>query len=177
MTNNNSLQRQVTQIGDIRFEERKNAFLSKPASTLKRQIPINTNRLSFSPKKSEFLNKRRKIEISNSPLEAYHDFMTLDQAGPATIAYDNAHALFAIKNVRLDKASPSTNIQLFKNDCVVSLYDVYRDLDGYRLVYECMDVSLEQVLGTPRGQLASFEIAAICKEVSHPFLHVALNDI
>lgn len=168
MNNNKPLQRQVTQIGDIRFEERKDAFLSNPSSssTLKRQIPINTNRLSFSPKGIESLNKKRKIEIRGSSLKAYHDFMTLDQAGPATIAYDNAHALFAIKSMKTE-ASQSTSVQLFRNDCVVNLYDVFRDRDEYRLVYECMDVSLEQVLGTPRGQLASFEIAAICKEVSN----------
>lgn len=95
--------------------------------------------------------------------------MSLDQGGPAIIAYNNAHALFAIKQLKTDEETKSVKFHRFNSNHVVSLHDVFIDNDKneYNLVYEYMDVSLEQVLGTPRGRLAAFEIAAICREVCY----------
>ena len=92
--------------------------------------------------------------------------MILNQTEFATIAYDNSHMLFAIKSMK-SEVSQSTNVQLFRNDCVMSLYDVFCDRDEHRLMYKCMNVFLKQVLGTPKEQFASFEIAAICKEMNN----------
>jgi len=109
------LQRQLTQIRDIRFDgdtSKEGLDASAPVSDhtagrLKRRyladlaptrgLPINTDLSTFDKsRKIEHVPKKPKHGMRDEPLQKYHEYMSFEQAGPATIAYDDAHNLYAI---------------------------------------------------------------------------------
>lgn len=181
-----NIQRQGTQIGDIRFDDPK-LTEPKPAIEFKdlpplfrklkrhaladdsptRNIPINTNRLSFvSTKAPESSFKKAKVTHTVDPQTLYHEFMTLDQAGSAIMAFDSKSELFAIKKYKRDSSFHVHSVRpKAKSDCMVSIIEAYTTAVEVCIVYEHMDVVLRHILATPRGQLVPHEIAAVCREV------------
>ena len=168
-----AVQRHATQIGNIRFD---NGADSGEASTkrggvLERRIPVkhtpslNPTQPLLNARDAIHVIKTRKIEVRDSPQRSYHEFMSFDQAGPATIAYDDLHNLYAIKKHKCDPDRGRRKAQLFEHSSLVGIQDMFWRSDEIHVVYECMDVSLQHVLATPRGHLASSEIAVICKQV------------
>lgn len=80
--------------------------------------------------------------------------MLLDQAGSATIAYDSHYRLYAIKKVPKN-VGHTTKVQLFNDvPAVVGIHEIFNRGDESLIVYECMEVSLRNVLATPRGSLS-----------------------
>jgi hypothetical protein len=181
-----SVQRQGTQIGDIRFDdpksiELKSAVEHKDSPLLSRRlkrhaladdsptrnIPINTNRLSFvSTKPPESSFKKAKVTHNVEPQTLYHEFMALDQAGSAIMAFDGKSELFVIKKYKRDSSFHVQSVRSkAKSDCMVSIIEAYTTAVDICIVYEYMDVVLRHILATPRGQLVPHEIAAVCREV------------
>ena len=79
-----------------------------------------------------------------------------DQAGPATIAYDGAYDFYAVKKVKLHPGMEKSKVKTFDNvSSLISGQDVYQKDEGTKIAYECMDVSLQHILVTPRGHLTS----------------------
>ena len=180
--------RRLTQIGDIYFERAQDKEVHSPTQAAVpeqlttnskrhrlaeaspvRGLPVNVGPSFFRRTRTiEHIPKRARQGLGDKPQHSYHEFMSLDQAGSGTMAYDNEYNLYAIKKSMVPASSEidTRKIQAFQgSECVVCLLDVYRSLDEVHLVYECMDASLRQVLATPRGQLSPCEIAVICREV------------
>lgn len=189
--NDKLLQRRVTQINDIRFDEIPSSDASNrdhrfiiPALTSKRQyltnhfstrrLPVNPSRLSFAPKKRpEHPTKRLKPTHDEPYQPCYHEFMSLNQAKIATIAYDENHNLLTIKKRQSKSSDWIKELKsLTTSDCVITLLDAFQQKKNVHLVYELMNISLRHILATSRDQLEAHEIAAICREIStNPILH------
>ena len=188
MSGSDRSERRLTQIGDIYFEGAQVKEVQSPpqvalpeqlSATSKRhrlaeaspvrRLPVNVGPSFFGRTRTiEHIPKRAKQGLGDKPQHNYHEFMSLDQAGSATIAYDSEYNLYAIKKRKAPTSSEidTQKIQAFQgSDGVVCLLDAYRSRDEVHMVYECMDASLRQVLATPRGQLSPCEIAVICREV------------
>ncbi|KAI4219487.1 MAG: hypothetical protein L6R36_008293 [Xanthoria steineri] len=166
-----SVTRRVTQIGgnpgvggirSLQTQKKRQLALDSPT----RNVPISTDRLSFETRRSNDQETSKRAKFNEAKIVSYrkfHTFMELDQAGPAKIARDEKHILVALKAID----SVSESLRVFEADNIVSLRDIFKTGAQTYLVYEFMCVSLRQIQGTPRGlQIRSFEIAAICKEVS-----------
>ena len=140
-----------------------------PKVLQKRLLPANPNQLSFEPKAAvEPASKRVKASTEHRPLAVYHKFMTLDQAGLATIASDSTRmcSLVAIKYSRVKSNDAVPPIRGLPAQNIVNLIDMFREADGkIYMVYELMDVSLRVVNSIAHGYWNSHEIATICKEV------------
>jgi hypothetical protein len=116
---------------------------------------------------SKKLRTERRTWTSN-PL-TYHEFMKLDQAGPAVMGCDNTREcnLVAIKRLKGVSKASKPRIQPFTSNQVVELKDMFFDNDDLVIVYEQMEISLRAVTGIQPGPFQDFQIAAICKEVKH----------
>jgi hypothetical protein len=97
---------------------------------------------------------------------SYHAFMTIEQAGNAVIAHEQAFPgrLVAMKRVRPENGTPSCLVQPYKSDRVVGMVDTYVDGPEIVFVYEAMDISLRQLISV--CPLHIVKLAAIFKEVS-----------
>lgn len=98
----------------------------------------------------------------------YHGFMLLDQAGDAHIARDNSKKphFVAVKRLRAVNQRVKHRIRPFTSDNVVEILDLYFDKDDILIIYEQMDVSLRAITSLQGGPFKSFQIAAVCREVS-----------
>ena len=164
------LQRRANQISNIRFEkgvDSGEAALKRKAHVLERKIPINPNQtlLAVTTEADQYHIEIGQKEINTSPERNYHKFMSFDQAGPATIAYDSSHNLYAIKKYKHDLDKGKYTARPFKKNSLVSIKDLFWRGGEIYIVYECMDISLQHILATPRGYLAAAEIAVIYKQV------------
>jgi len=177
------VQRRGTQIGDIRFDDphkTDSPSLTAHRGLLKRHvladasptrnIPISKERLSFvATRSSEPSLKKAKREKPVESQTLYHEFMSLDQAGFAIMAFDSTSELFAIKKYKRIASDQVKNIlstQFSGSVNVVAVIEAFQTTTEIHIVYERMDVSLRHILATPRGQLVSHEIGAVCREVS-----------
>jgi len=179
------MQKRITQIGDIkslqlpRKVERESAarigpvLASRlPQTSKKRALEVEerlkpslTRRPPVDPTESGWKSVKRRV--GSEPKTLYHEWMILDQAGPAIIGCDNTRAgnMVAIKRVKRPEQYSGRYMQPFVSDHVVNVKDMYCEDNEITIIYEQMDVSLRQITGTLSGQLKAFEIAAICKEV------------
>lgn len=187
-----NMEKRITQIGDIkslqlpRKIERENAarigpkdvpvpvLASRlPQTSKKRALGVEEERLKpfltrpspVDPTESSWKSVKRRV--GSEPKILYHEWMTLDQAGPAIIGCDNTRAgnMVAIKRVERPEEYSGRCMPPFVSDYVVDVKDMYCEDNEITIIYEQMDVSLRQITGTLSGQLKAFEIAAICKEV------------
>ncbi len=164
------VQRRATQIGKISFDNGADSGEAhrKRRGVLDRRIPVKpTQPLSTATRNANHVTETRRVKIRDSPQRSYHEFMSFDQAGPATIAYDDLHNIYAIKKLKCDPDKRRREAQLFEHSSLVAIKDIFWRSDEIHVVHECMDVSLQHVLATPMGHLASSEIAVICKQVRY----------
>ena len=149
----------------------------KPPETylLKKITPEDQSRTpskSRSPKKnstSKFINEDVEQPVENILKGPFDEFMALDLAGPAMIGSENSKDpdLVAIKRVKKSNESRINRVTPLTNDHLVQIKDMFEDGDDVVIVSETMDVTLRQLTGILPGPLKAFQIAAICKEVSH----------
>lgn len=106
--------------------------------------------------------------IHSKTQRSYHEFMALDQAGPAVIARENVEdgSFVAIKRVKRVDPKPAYHIPDSKSDHLVNIKEIFLEDNDIVIVYEQMDVSLRHIMAVNGGPLQAFEIAAICKKVS-----------
>ncbi|KAL9132040.1 MAG: hypothetical protein Q9217_000168 [Psora testacea] len=124
---------------------------------------------SASRSKSDTAKHHNFMQVTRSKTRtSYHEFMPLDQAGPAVIARDNMNdrAFLAIKRVKRVNLEPVYCVPDFTSDHLVNIKDMFLEGDDeIVIVYEQMDVSLRHIIAVTGGPLQAFEIAAICKEL------------
>lgn len=130
--------------------------------------PLSTADLADDDLNEDPLCERKRAHRIDTPSRRnYHEFMVLDQAGPARMAYehDKEDELVAIKRIKHVNTS-STKLEIpFTSDSVVSIRDMYLDDEYLMVIYEPMDISLRQATSILQGPLKHFHIAAICKRV------------
>ena len=139
-----------------------------PNTLQKRPLPANSNE----PKREvESPAKKRELLSEEKQRIAYHEFMTLDQAGPAIIGSTNTKdcALVAIKCSKVKCKGPLLGIIGLPSSHIVNLLDMFRKDEEIYMVYEQMDVSLRLINYIPHGAWNAYEIAAICKEVRQSY--------
>ena len=98
--------------------------------------------------------------------KSHHTLMSLDQAGPSIIGYDDTIPpnLVAIKRVKRPNNITITRLPCYSSNQLVSILDAYLDNNEIVFVYEAMDISVRQMAGV--SSLQAFQLAAICKQVS-----------
>lgn len=97
----------------------------------------------------------------------YQEFMKLDQAGPANIAFDNTRRPVAIKRLQVTNLGSVPEIPNFTSDHVVNIKQSYMDRGDMVIIYEQMDISLRDMTGVlTKKPLQDTHIAVICKDVS-----------
>lgn len=137
---------------------------SKQQHVATSSVPATDNE-SAMPKKPS--NEKSIKYLSEAGVNPYYPFMSLDQAGPAVIARDNADRSFvAIKRVKKTGEKNKLRIPDFVSDHVVAIKDIFLEKEEVVIIYEQMDVSLKHIVAVTGGPLQAFEVATICKEVS-----------
>jgi hypothetical protein len=114
--------------------------------------------------------RRTEQQIKTAPQVTYHEFMVLDQAGPAVIGFDDTRErnLVAIKRLNgIDKSS-MYRLRPFTSNHMVNVREAYIDHDNLVIVYEQMDISLRHITGLLLSPFEPFQIAAIYNKVSQP---------
>lgn len=166
LPDNPTMERRITQLrGDS-----VNGFLGTPSRfPLKRPIPANPNSLSFVERDQTVRSEKRvKLPQREERRVIYHEFLKLDQAGPAVICSGNTSDC-SIVAIKRSKVKAQNNTFKIPSVCsnVVELIEVFDKDGGTHMVYEQMDVSLRLINSIPRLQWNEHEIAAVCKEVSY----------
>ena len=127
--------------------------------------PVSTNEEIDVPSSDEEQPLGKKIK---RPLNAYQQFMRLDQGGIATIAWyrgkEQRYVPVAMKKIQLRKEL-LTEFRLYSSKHMVELLDTLVTKHSLYLIYEYMDVSLRHISSIPGKPLEHSEIGAICREV------------
>lgn len=91
----------------------------------------------------------------------------MDQAGPVTQACSKTRdaKLVAVKELHGFKMSDFKSLVKPANEHTVNLQSAFFHDSIIYLVYENMEVCLNQILLTPRGKLPYQEVATICRSV------------
>ena len=132
------------------------------------QVP---SKRTFAPKRAFPIKPSASPVIGKEQAEerhvTYHEFLKLDQAGPAVICSENTKDC-AIVAVKRSKVNVKNNNLKVPNIChnVVDLIEVFDRDGGLYMVYEQMDVSLRLINSIPKLRWNEHEIAAVCREVS-----------
>ncbi|KAL2048941.1 hypothetical protein ABVK25_010794 [Lepraria finkii] len=151
-------------------------FLQKSQRVRPPTLPLKAN-----PKSQQFSTgsrfpPRQKTSASpqgftcqrGNPWQAYYAILKEDQdGGEFTIAHKKEvqHPVVAIKRESYTDNSQIKRLTRCSHENIVSLYRAYFEEGSVYLIYECVDVSLAEIQSTPRGKLASYQIAAVCQEV------------
>ena len=99
----------------------------------------------------------------------YHKFMNLNQTESVIMKYDNIRNcnLVIIKRLKDMNKSLTCKIWLFTSNHVINIRDVYFDNDDIIIFYEEMNITLQNFISILQNFFTSFQIAAICKKISH----------
>jgi p21-activated kinase 1 len=144
------------------------------------RLPVSVKRTADdSPEKSK---RRSNFTRECSPWDKYQSLQQACTKGKTCLAYEKASpsTIVAIKECSEDR---STLSHLFKTSHtnLVNLLSLFVDAESVWLVYEKMDVTLDQLLSTVK--LKEPQIAFLCKEILqglayiHEELHVHHGDV
>ena len=114
------------------------------------------------------VSKRRiKKSIEFSHYESYDEFMALDQTRSVMIKSDNVNelSLITIKQIRKADKKPVKQISPFSSDYLVKIRNMHNNSDEVIIIYETMNVTLQQLTDILQDLLKVFQITAICKKV------------
>lgn len=158
-------------VNSVRKEGTENTLSVKPSRfPVKRPFPANPNSLSFVARDQTVRSvKSIKLPQGGERRITYHEFLKLDQAGPAVICSGNTQdcSIVAIKRSKVKVRDNTVKVPSICSN-VVDLIEIFeKDGDTY-MVYEQMDVSLRLINSIPKFQWNEHEIAAVCREVSYP---------
>lgn len=118
----------------------------------------------------ETLPKQRASRKNGFLLQlSYHEFMKLDQAGPAVMGCDNTRErkIVAVKRLKGVYKAVKHMMVPFTTDQVVNVLKMFFDNNDLVVIYEHMHISLRPVTSILQGSLKDFQIAGICREVKH----------
>lgn len=160
-------------------EKRLTTFPGNPVSSKRRHIDSQSKLLELhTPLLSQIYSPPPALPFkinpqSNSachhasPWKEYYIILKESQAGEVTIAYrqEPGHQIVAIRELKPAPDDALKNLRPISHTNVVAFQCAYLYDNVLYFVYEYMDVSLAEIQSTPCGKFASFQIAAICKDV------------
>jgi serine/threonine protein kinase len=113
------------------------------------------------------LDQRLNFLQNNSPWHTYTKVLAMDQAGPVIQASSKTKEakVVAVKELHGFTMSDFKSLVKPTNEHIVNLQSAFFHESTIYLVYENMEVCLNQVLLTPRGKLPYQEVATICRSV------------
>lgn len=152
---------------DVQIEHPGDNLYGRAPKLQKRLLPANPSSLSFATKEpGENSAKRPKQGPERNGNVTYHEFMTFDQGGSATIASDNKKlcSIVAIQKSKVRAINPKIRPPSIRGN-IVKLIDVFERDGDTIMVYKQMDVSLRSINSIPGLEWSVHEIAAVCKEV------------
>jgi len=85
------------------------------------------------------------------------------------------HPIVIVKQQRCTNSSSIKGLAPCSHENTVSLQEIFCDEDVVFSIYECMDVSLADIQSARYGNLASYQIAAVRREVWHLGIGVESN--
>ena len=114
-----------------------------------------------------------------TPWQKYHAIIRDDQAGEVTVAHGQKpkHPIIAVKEQKCRDGDAIKRLCSCSHENIISLYEAYHEGEAVFFIYECMDVSLAEIQSTSHGNLLSFQIAAVCREVCQYLVDVPLPGI
>ncbi|KAL9077891.1 MAG: hypothetical protein Q9157_003190 [Trypethelium eluteriae] len=144
--------------------------LTKPAPERKTipRIPVfvrpSSNNFPSNP--SAIRQSGHLKTTQGSPWDAYRQLLCEDQAGPATFAClkNPSFAVSVVKEHR-HSLSGALSLRSVSHPNIVEIVEAFLKEDTIYLVYGVMTVSLREIKASPIGDLAEYELAAVCKEV------------
>ena len=113
------------------------------------------------------LDQKLNFLQNNSPWHTYIRVHSMNQAGAVTQACSKTKdtKLVAVKELHGFKMSDFKSLVKPANEHTVNLQSAFFHDSIIYLVYENMEVCLNQILLTPRGKLPYQEVATICRSV------------
>jgi Protein kinase domain len=174
--------------GRCRSPERQPAKLKRHAdgTTLPPRLPFPVNPYSNHWDSSRPVKRQStNFCVDGSPWREYFPILPEEQAGPVTVAHKicKDFTVHAIKERRLDTLNQPSALFKITHPQLVHLRAAYTKHPLLYLVYESMEVSLEDIESCPHGPLKEFEIATICREVIlglqyiHTELHISYGKL
>ena len=147
---------------------RLSSFHSRPQPPALIKLKVNPDSQQYSARTRYQRSSKGLHWKDGSPWSDYYAVMKEDQAGEVTIAYKNAihHQIVVIREYRHNSNNEAKKLSNCGHSNIVDLKEVFRTQDVLFFVYEWIDVSIAEVQSAPYGKFASYQIAAICKEVS-----------
>ena len=142
--------------------------------TLEDQFRLSSSTSTFYSKDGEstFKVSKRRIEklIEFSHHKLYDEFMTLNQTELIMIESElsdnvNELSLITIKQIRKADKKPVKQISPFSSDYLVKIRNMHNNSDEVIIIYETMNVTLQQLTDILQDLLKVFQITAICKKV------------
>ena len=102
-----------------------------------------------------------------SPWDDYYAILE-EEKGESVLAHSKKerHDIVVIRKTKSPIGDSITGLKRCYHQNLVTLHDVYVDSKCFYFVYEFVDVSLAEIQCTPVGNFASYQIAAVCCEVS-----------
>jgi hypothetical protein len=142
-------------------------------------LSVNPHATQWNPRSAKRLFT--SFCINGSPWDQYFPILPDQQAGPVTVVHENCpeFPVYVIKERRLETADKPSRLLKISHPQIVRLHAAYTEKSILFLVYEAMDVSLEQIQRCPYGPFKEFEMATICREIIlgleyiHSELHVS----
>lgn len=143
------------------------SFQERPQPPALIKLKVNTDSQQYSARTRYQKTSKGPRWKDGFPWSDYYAVMNEDHAGDVTIAYENTihHQIVVIKEYRYDNKTESKQLSCGHSN-IVELKEAFRTQSVFFFVYEWIDVSIAEVQSAPCGKFASYQIAAICKEVS-----------
>lgn len=133
-------------------------------------LPLAVNPTVSSLTTKQIPEQRAYIESSSSknPWASYEKLCQDDQAGPTYTAFLRSppNTFVAIKEYSRDKKDQFTLLTKTAHSNLVNLKEVFASDNTFIVVCEYTDISLADVLSTPKAVLTEITIATILREVS-----------
>ena len=100
----------------------------------------------------------------------YQNILDGDQAGPCTVAHEmvSNFPLVTLKSRTLTRGQRG-RVVVTSHPNLVNIQNFHEHETSVQIVYECMAVSLAEILALPTAEFREYEWAVVCKEVVRRF--------
>ena len=140
---------------------------SRPQPPALLRLNVNPHSSQFSISK-RFKEEQRPFSKTGLPWPDYHAVLSEDQAGKVIIAYENKiqHQVVVVREHSSSMTLKADRMKNCAHPNIIDIKGAFHDHTSIFFVYEWIDVSVAEVQAAPCGKFASYQIAAVCKEVS-----------
>ncbi|KAL6714252.1 hypothetical protein ACLMJK_007675 [Lecanora helva] len=162
-----------------KFVERQQRI--RPPATLPIKANLRSQQFSptprFGPKEKGTSNQQDFVQRCDPWQESGYRRILKDEHSQMVVAHKQeiSHPIVIAKEHQLTGQQKTANIVRCNHENIVHIIEAYVNESIVTFIYERMDVSLSEIQATPYGQLAAYQIAAICQKVR--IRHKSLSSI